>query len=54
MINSGHELMAVIFFVILLAFGSYFMINLILAVIMGSFTKYENKEIETKLKEAEN
>ena len=44
--RSGDDVMHYIFLLILIFFGSYFIINLILAVIMGSFTKFENKEIE--------
>lgn len=45
--------MAIVFYIFLIAFGSYFILNLILAVIMGSFTKFENQEIEEKIKMAE-
>ena len=37
----------------LVIFGAYFIFNLILAVIMGSFTKFESQEIMEKLKEDE-
>ena len=52
-INTGNVELAVIFYLLLIAFGSYFILNLILAVIMGSFTKFENKEIEEKIHSAE-
>mmetsp|Transcript_40276 Transcript_40276/g.61461 ORF Transcript_40276/g.61461 Transcript_40276/m.61461 type:complete len:85 (+) Transcript_40276:64-318(+) len=42
MIDTGNGTLAVFFYIILVAFGSYFILNLILAVIMGSFTKFEN------------
>ena len=53
-IDSGQAQLAIIFYLLLVAFGSYFILNLILAVIMGSFTKFEDKEIENKIKLAEN
>ena len=37
----------------LIAFGSYFILNLILAVIMGSFSKFESQEIEAKIRALE-
>ena len=46
LIRSGNDVYAVLFFIIVVAFGAYFIINLILAVIMASFSKFEDKEIE--------
>lgn len=46
LMDSGNEVLAIIFYMILITFGSYFILNLILAVIMGSFTKFENQELE--------
>ena len=54
LVDSGQIFLAPSFFMIVIAFGSYFMINLILAVIMASFTKFENREIENRMKLAEN
>ena len=50
LMESGQEVEAVLFYLLQIAFGSYFILNLILAVIMGSFSKFEQKEIEEKLK----
>ena len=50
LMESGQEVEAVAFYLLQIAFGSYFILNLILAVIMGSFSKFEQKEIEEKLK----
>ena len=52
-INTGNVELGTCFYLLLIAFGSYFILNLILAVIMGSFTKFENKEIEEKIHQAE-
>ena len=46
MIDTGNGRIAVGFYMMLVIFGSYFILNLILAVIMGSFTKFENQERE--------
>ena len=54
LVDSGHIILAPSFFLLVISFGSYFMINLILAVIMGSFSKFENREIEQMVKQAEN
>jgi hypothetical protein len=35
-----------------IAFGAYFIINLILAVIMGSFSKFDQKEMEQEMMQA--
>jgi voltage-dependent calcium channel L type alpha-1D len=40
--NLMNAKIAMFFYLILVIFGSYFILNLILAVIMGSFTKFEN------------
>jgi len=53
LIDTGNPTLSIIFYLILITFGSYFILNLILAVIMGSFTKFENQEIEDKIKMAE-
>jgi len=53
LIEAGFSGLAIVFYIFLIAFGSYFILNLILAVIMGSFTKFENQEIEEKIKMAE-
>lgn len=42
MIDTGNGSIAVGFYLLQVIFGSYFILNLILAVIMGSFTKFEN------------
>jgi hypothetical protein len=39
--KSGAGTIAVTFYMLIISFGSYFVLNLILAVIMGSFTKFE-------------
>ena len=52
-IETGNKEIGIIFYLLLIAFGSYFILNLILAVIMGSFTKFETKEIEDKILLAE-
>ena len=52
-VNTGNAEIGICFYLLLIAFGSYFILNLILAVIMGSFTKFENKEIEEKIHQAE-
>lgn len=54
LVDAGQTILAPSFFLIIIAFGSYFMINLILAVIMGSFSKFEQREIEERIKQAEN
>ena len=46
LVDSGQLILGSSFFFIIIAFGSYFIINLILAVIMSSFSRFENKEIE--------
>lgn len=51
--EAGSSYLAIPFFLLLIAFGSYFILNLILAVIMGSFSKYENKELRERLESAE-
>lgn len=53
LIDTGNGPFAVAFYLLLVIFGSYFILNLILAVIMGSFTKFENQEIEVKIQNAE-
>lgn len=45
LIQAGHSAYAIVFFLIVIAFGAYFIINLILAVIMGSFEKFEEHEM---------
>ena len=52
LVDSGNGELAVIFYLLVVAFGSYFILNLILAVIMGSFTKFEKQEIEKSMIEA--
>jgi hypothetical protein len=42
LMDTGNGSLAVGFYLLLVIFGSYFILNLILAVIMGSFTKFEN------------
>lgn len=44
LIDTGNGSIAVTFYLLMVIFGSYFILNLILAVIMGSFTKFENQE----------
>tara|TARA_B110000285_G_C14965056_1_gene533654 strand:+ start:421 stop:696 length:276 start_codon:yes stop_codon:yes gene_type:complete len=44
--NSTNSSIAIFFYLILVVFGSYFVLNLILAVIMGSFTRFETQEYE--------
>jgi hypothetical protein len=39
---SGSGGLAIVFYILVVTLGSYFILNLILAVIMGSFTKFEN------------
>ena len=53
LIDAGEGTIAIAFYLLLIAFGSYFILNLILAVIMGSFSKFENQEIEEKMRELE-
>lgn len=42
LIDAGEQTLGVTFYMCLIAFGSYFILNLILAVIMGSFSKFES------------
>ena len=42
LIDAGIAQLSIGFYLLLVIFGSYFILNLILAVIMGSFTKFEN------------
>ena len=49
LIDTGNGSIAVSFYLLLVIFGSYFILNLILAVIMGSFTKFEKQELEDKI-----
>jgi len=51
--DAGEQTLGVIFYMCLIAFGSYFILNLILAVIMGSFSKFESQEIEAKIRALE-
>lgn len=44
LIDSGNGTFSVVFYLLIVAFGSYFIVNLILAVILGSFSKFENQE----------
>lgn len=44
--SSENSWISRIFYILIVIFGSYFILNLILAVIMGSFTKFENQEME--------
>ena len=53
LIDSGNATIGIIFYLTLVIFGSYFILNLILAVIMGSFTKFENQELTDKLQKEE-
>lgn len=39
--SATNAQIAIFFYLLLVIFGSYFILNLILAVIMGSFTKFE-------------
>ena len=48
-IGSGNAVIGILYYLFLVVFGSYFIFNLILAVIMGSFTKFENQEIMTNM-----
>ena len=48
--NSTNSSIAIFFYLILVVFGSYFVLNLILAVIMGSFTRFETQEHEQKMR----
>lgn len=41
LIDAGEMNLSIGFYLLLIAFGSYFILNLILAVIMGSFSKFE-------------
>ena len=49
LIDQGNGLVSMIFFLGVISIGSYFILNLFLAVIMGSFTKFEKQEIEEKM-----
>jgi hypothetical protein len=51
--DSGNGNLSTVFYILLVTFGSYFILNLILAVIMGSFTKFEKQEIENRMKDAQ-
>jgi hypothetical protein len=51
--DAGEQTLGVVFYMCLIAFGSYFILNLILAVIMGSFSKFESQEIEAKIRALE-
>ena len=46
LVDSGHFVLSPLFFILIVGFGSYFMINLILAVILESFSKFELNENE--------
>ena len=48
-ISTGNIILGLCYYLCLVIFGSYFIFNLILAVIMGSFTKFENQEIMEKM-----
>ena len=51
--EAGSSYLGIPFFLLLIAFGSYFILNLILAVIMGSFSKFEDRELRERLESAE-
>ena len=53
--DSSDVVISALYFILLVLFGSFFLINLILAVIMQSFTKFQEKlqEDEDKLKKEE-
>ncbi len=50
MFDAEINIIAAIYFCSLIILGSNFLINLILAVILDSFTKVQKNEIETELK----
>ena len=50
LMDSGDTLLCITFYLLLISFGSYFILNLILAVILGSFSKFERAEFEKRQK----
>ena len=52
--QAGNEAIAIPFFLFLIAFGSYFILNLNLAVILAHFTMYEKKEEEMRQRKLKN
>lgn len=44
LMDTGNYWLGIVYYLFIVSFGSYFILNLILAVIMGSFTKYENDQ----------
>ena len=46
LIDSGQGPMAIVFFSLLIVLGSFFLLNLVLAVVMQAFTNIQLKEIE--------
>ena len=47
-------MVAIPFFLLLISFGSYFILNLNLAVILSHFKNYEKREIEIKAEKIKN
>ena len=47
--DGDLPILAVIYFFFLVIFGSFFLMNLILAVIVSAFIKIEQKELEEKI-----
>ena len=39
--GKSNAVIAIVFYLLVVIIGAYFILNLILAVIMGSFTKFE-------------
>ena len=52
-IDAGNGMIAIPFWLLLIFFGSYFILNLNLAVIMDSYTKYEIKIRDDEAKQQE-
>lgn len=51
LVNSGYAMSATIFYLFVVFFGSYFILNLILAVVMSSYIKYQDIFAETRAQE---
>ena len=50
--NSNNPVMSVIFFYLLVIFGTFFILNLIMAVIMESFSKIDQQLLKEKKAQA--
>jgi nucleoside recognition membrane protein YjiH len=46
LMDSNISSVAALYFILLISFGSFFILNLILAVIMDSYNKIQHKELK--------